>query len=91
MRSNVLLAGAELRAVAMLENRDYFPAEMIDLRVGERAFAALEREANKQRIFSRRHIFAAEEVDSLNGSDFRDMERTDRIGNFGKRDSIGQQ
>src|SRR6266571_2647406 len=91
MRSNVFLAGAELGAVAVLENGDDFSCVMIDLALSQRAFAALERDSNEERIFSRRNVFAAEKIDGLNGRDFRDVERANRIGNCGKSDSIGEQ
>src|SRR5207247_2985009 len=64
--SSDLLAGAELRAVAVLENRNNFSHEMINLRVHQRSFAALEVDSNEQRNFSGGKFLPAEEMDFLN-------------------------
>src|SRR5947209_8713844 len=89
--SNDLLASPELRAVAVLENRNYFSDEVINLRVHQRSFAALEGDANQQRIFSRGNILAAEEIEGFDGSNFRDVKRADGFGNLRKSDPFCKQ
>ena len=46
--------------MAVLENGDDLSHEMIDLAIRQRAFAALERDTNKQRILAGRDIFPTE-------------------------------
>src|SRR5690349_5658976 len=85
------LARAELGAVTMFENGNDLSYEMIDLALGQRGLATLESGANKQGVFSGRNIFPAEEIDGLDGNDFRDVERADRFENLGKGNSVREQ
>ena len=64
---------------------------MIDLRVHQRGFAALEGYPNEQGVFSCRNILPTEKVDGFDGTDFWDAERANRFGNLRERDSVGEQ
>src|SRR4029077_10421850 len=65
--------------------------DVVDLRVGERAFAALERKFYEQRVLSGWHIFATEQVGGFDGSDFGNVEGRDGFGNVGKARRVGEQ
>src|SRR6266478_3620418 len=85
------LTGAELRAKSFLEGSNNFPAVSADLRVGQRCFAALERNAHEQRIFSRGNIFAAEKIGRFDAADLANAERANGANNIGEMSTIGKQ
>src|SRR2546429_2111622 len=86
-----LSAGAELGTLAMFENGNDFVLEMIDLRVGQRGFAALESDSNQQGILPGRNIFTAEQVDGLNRSNLLDVKRSNRLRNLCEGNPLGEQ
>src|SRR6266849_1255329 len=88
---NISSAGAELRAELLFEGGNNSAAEIADLRVHERRFAALKRHAHEQRIFSGRNIFPAKKIRRLNRSDFRNVERLNDFRDIGEVCSIGEQ
>ena len=77
--------------MAVFEDGNDFSGVVIDLAFGQSAFAALESDSNGKRIFSRGNVFAAKKVDGLNGMEFRELQRTNRVGNFRKRNPFGEQ
>src|SRR6266567_510427 len=62
---NVSSTGAELRAKMFLQGGNNFRGSVTDLRIGQRRFAALKRNAHEQRIFSGRNIRATKKIRSF--------------------------
>src|SRR5229473_1138781 len=78
------LTRAELRANIFFEGGNNPAAEIADLRVRERRFAALKRHAHEERIFSRRNILAAKKIRRLDRMDFADAQRLNRFRHIEK-------
>src|ERR1700730_13155902 len=85
------LGGAELGAEILFKSRDNSGREIVGLCIGQRGFAALESDADKERVFSCGDIFAAEEIGCFDGGDFGDVERADRFDDVGKRSAVGEE
>ena len=82
---------AELRAELLFESGNNPAAEIGDLRVRERRFAALKRHAHEQRIFPRRNIFASKKIRRLDRMDFADAQRLNRFRHIGKLRTVREQ
>src|SRR2546427_4323542 len=87
----VKLTGAELRAESFSEGRNNLSTVLADLRIRERRFAALERHAHEERIFSGGNIFPAEKIRGFDGRNFSDAERLNRLRHVEKLCAIGEQ
>ena len=67
------LVRAQTGAEVLFQGADNSGGKIAQLRIGEGRFAALERDAHQQRIFSCWHILAAEEISSFDGNNFRNL------------------
>ena len=85
------LSGAQLGAELFFEHGDDARGDVVDLRVGEGGFAALQRDFYQQRVFAGGDIFAAEEVGGFDGRNFGNVERGDGASDIGKVRAVGKQ